>query len=379
MRFKDIIGHEEAKARLRKMVSDNQLPHALLFSGSEGIGKLALARAFAQYLHCTNRTPDGDSCGKCPSCIQHENDNFPDLLYVFPTAGSKQGKANTVEDLLPQWYEFIHNYPLAPYEKWLNLMNADNAQPLIKTDEAKEIIIKMNLSNYAAEQKVMILWLPEKLQPSAANRLLKQIEEPAKGNIFLMVSNNPEDILPTIYSRLQRIELTAPSRQLIADYLTRDKGVYPQMANILAINCEGNLQKALNMLELDGEHAEFLKYFQELMRTAYRADVTGLKKWSDDVTAFKREKIRRFLTYCTRMIRENFLYNFHNGELLSLNPQEENFSRNFAPFIHEGNVAQMMNELDMANRDIAGNGNSKIVLFDFALQMIILLKTIKPN
>jgi DNA polymerase-3 subunit delta' len=258
-------------------------------------------------------------------------------------------------------------------------MNADNAQPLIKTDEAKEIIIKMNLSNYAAEQKVMILWLPEKLQPSAANRLLKQIEEPAKGNIFLMVSNNPEDILPTIYSRLQRIELTAPSRQLIADYLTRDKGVDPQMANILAINCEGNLQKALNMLELDGEHAEFLKYFQELMRTAYRADVTGLKKWSDDVTAFKREKIRRFLTYCTRMIRENFLYNFHNGELLSLNPQEENFSRNFAPFIHEGNVAQMMNELDMANRDIAGNGNSKIVLFDFALQMIILLKTIKPN
>lgn len=379
MRFKDIIGHEEAKARLRKMVSDNQLPHALLFSGSEGIGKLALARAFAQYLHCTNRTPDGDSCGKCPSCIQHENDNFPDLLYVFPTAGSKQGKTNTVEDLLPQWYEFIHNYPLAPYEKWLNLMNADNAQPLIKTDEAKEIIIKMNLSNYAAEQKVMILWLPEKLQPSAANRLLKQIEEPAKGNIFLMVSNNPEDILPTIYSRLQRIELTAPSRQLIADYLTRDKGVDPQMANILAINCEGNLQKALNMLELDGEHAEFLKYFQELMRTAYRADVTGLKKWSDDVTAFKREKIRRFLTYCTRMIRENFLYNFHNGELLSLNPQEENFSRNFAPFIHEGNVAQMMNELDMANRDIAGNGNSKIVLFDFALQMIILLKTIKPN
>jgi DNA polymerase-3 subunit delta' len=133
------------------------------------------------------------------------------------------------------------------------------------------------------------------------------------------------------------------------------------------------------MLELDGEHAEFLKYFQELMRTAYRADVTGLKKWSDDVTAFNREKIRRFLTYCTRMIRENFLYNFHNGELLSLNPQEENFSRNFAPFIHEGNVAQMMNELDMANRDIAGNGNSKIVLFDFALQMIILLKTIKPN
>jgi DNA polymerase-3 subunit delta' len=378
MRFKDVIGHEEAKARLRKMVSDNQLPHAMLFSGGEGIGKLALARAFAQYIHCTNRTPDGDSCGKCPSCIQHENDNFPDLLYVYPTAGNKQGKALTVEDLRPQWQEFIHDYPLAPYEKWLNLMGADNAQPLIKTDEAKEIILKMNLSNYAAEQKVMILWLPEKLQPSAANRLLKQIEEPAKGNIFIMVSNVPEEILPTIYSRLQRIELTSPSRQLISDYLTRERGIDPQQADMLAINCEGNLQKALNMLELDGEHAEFFKAFQELMRTAYKADVTGLKNWSEDVAAYKREKTRRFLTYCTRMVRENFLYNLRNRELLSLSPQEEGFSQRFAPFIHEGNVAQMMNELDTANRDIAGNGNAKIILFDFALQMIILIKKIKP-
>ncbi len=378
MKFKDIIGHEEAKNRLRNMVRDNQLPHALLLSGHEGIGKLALARAFSQYLHCTHRTPDGDSCGVCPSCLQHSKHNYPDMHYAYPVAGTKGGKPATITYFIPQWYEFLDNYPLAPYEKWLSLIGSDNAQPQIKVGDAQEIINKVALSNYLAEYKVIIVWLPEKLNLEGANKLLKSIEEPAPGNIFIFVSDAPERILPTIYSRLQRIELGSPSAEAIAGYLEHTKSMDAEAAMSVARSSEGNVQRALEMVELGGENAEFLKTFQELMRSAYKADVTALRKWSEDVAAMKREKSRRFLSYCTRMARENFLYNLRYPELLSLSPDEAAFSQRFAPFIHEGNIAQIMNELDLANRDIAANGNARIILFDLALQMIILIKTKKP-
>lgn len=374
MRFKDIIGHSQAKQRLISMVASANLPHAILISGPEGIGKLMLARAFAQYLHCMSPTPDGDSCGKCPACIQHNQLNYPDLLFSFPIAGAKGKTSSVSQDWMIQWKDFLTKYPLAPYNKWLELLGNDNAQPSIKVEETKNIIHKMNLSNYSASSKIMIIWMPEKLQPEAANRLLKLIEEPEEGKLFIFISSHPAEILPTIYSRLQRINLHPLNSTEIENHLITAHGTPSNKAMEIAKMAAGNLALAENILAEDGEREEFLVEFTKLMRLAYSRKVGDLKKWSEDIAAFKREKSRRFLEYTAHMIRENFLLNLSQPNLVALSDKENEFSSRFFPFIHNGNVEIIQKEIDEASRDILRNGNAKIILFDFAVQMIIALR-----
>jgi DNA polymerase-3 subunit delta' len=373
MKFSEIIGHEAIKDNLRHMVDTDTLPHAIMLGGMPGVQKLALARAFANYVHCTNRH-DGDSCGECPACKQHASFNFPDMLYVFPVTGTKDSHTLISDDYTEQWHKFLTEYPLAPYEKWLELMNAENSQPQIKVAESAEIIRKMTLSNYLADQKIMIIWLPEKLQPAAANKLLKLIEEPTPGNMFIFVSNAPNLVLPTIFSRTRPIDVHPLGTEEIATYLRRHYSIDDNTAYEEARNAEGSLIKATESISLSSEQHLFRKLFQEVMRKAYIRDVFALKDWSEEVAALKREKSRRFLAYCARMVRENFLYNLNRPQLLTLNSEDEAFSRKFAPFIHAGNVEGLMTEIDNASRDIAGNANAKIVFFDFALQLILLIK-----
>lgn len=374
MRFRDIAGHEQAKEYLRGLVADNRVPHSLLISGPTGIGKLMLARAFAQYVHCTDRK-DGDSCGECPSCRQHASLNFPDLIFSFPVHGTKGGKALVSADFILQWKDFLDADPLARYEKWLEIAGADNAQPQIKVAESDEIIRNASLSNYLADQKIIIMWLPEKLVPAAANKLLKIIEEPSEGNIFILVSDSPGEILPTIFSRTQRLNLRPLPAHQIAEHLLSVYGLDQDEALRIAEMAEGSLARAEETVSLKAEKEEFRGLFRELMRKAYVRDVDALKEWSEKAAALKREKSRRFIKYAAGMIRNNFLYDMHTPGLVIQATDDDNFSRNFAPFIHKRNVSEILKELDDADRDIRGNANARIVFFDFAIRLIILIKS----
>lgn len=378
MRFSDIIGHEEAKTFLRGLADSGKIPHALLISGHEGIGKLQLARAFAQYLHCDDRR-NGDSCGKCPACIQHRTNNFPDLIFSYPTI-SEKGKTQTVsEDFSKQWAYFLSEYPLASYRNWLEILGSDNSQPIIRVSESEAVIHKLSLSNYQASQKILIVWLPEKLQPAAANKLLKLIEEPDEGNIIILVSNFPEEILPTIFSRVQRINLRPLPADIISEYLKKEYSLDSKEAENIARISEGNIGKAIEVLQLREEEVIFREMFQTLMRKSYAADIDGLKEWSEKAAAFKREKSKRFISYCSRILRENFIYNFHLTDINFLAPEDENFSRKFSPFINIHNVNKILSEFNDADRDISGNGNARIIFFDLALQMTILIKIQKQS
>lgn len=374
MRFKDIKGHEEAKHRVREMVASGRLPHAILLSGPEGIGKLAFARAIAAYVQCKHPTPDGDSCGQCDACLLNSSHSHPDLGFSFPTTGSKGSSPLISVDYISQWREFIDTYPEAPYKQWLTYLGNENAQPTIKVEETKEIIRVMNRSNYSAGTKVLIMWLPEKLQLAAANRLLKLIEEPAEGKLFILVSSRPNDILPTIQSRLQRIELNPLSEGETAQWLMDHYHSSLKDAETAARIAGGNLIKAVEMIDSAGERKEFFDLFCELMRLAYSRNVAALKTWSETLASGGREKERRFLLYLARQIRENFVYNLGCGSLNALTPEEEAFSSRFARFIHTGNIEMIEKEIDDANRDILQNGNAKIIFFDFAVQMIIALR-----
>ena len=375
MKFSEVIGNEQAIEQIRRMIDNDRLPHALLLYGEPGVPKLGLAMAAAQYLHCKNHT-DGDSCGVCPLCRQHQSFNQVDTHFSYPFTNRKGDSTSPCEanDYIDEWREFITNYPVEDYQAWLTLLKNDNAQPQIFVREADCIMRKMTLSAYTAKYKVLIMWLPEKLKDEAANKLLKLIEEPYDDCKFILVSDNEKGILGTILSRCQRIELRKPSTPVVAQYLADRYGMDMQNALALAAPADGNVIMADHLVQTGSEFHEFRERFIELMRLSYQRDLAKLKEWSEAIAEMKREKARRFLDYAVRQVRENFIYNLHNPALNYLTPEEEAFSTRFSPFINERNVEGIVAELQRAGVDIAGNGNAKIVLFDLSIRIAMLIR-----
>lgn len=372
MRFSDITGRENIKKQFCEQVESRRMPHALLLWGNEGTDKLSFARALAQYIHCPNRK-DGDSCGVCPVCIQHRNLNYPDMIYAFPVPVAKGGKISVSGDYMAQWSEFLAKYPQASWQRWLELCEAENSQPVIRVDESAAIQHRLNLGNYGDSIKILLIWLPEKMNVAAANKLLKLIEEPQPGRMFIMVSNNPAQILPTVYSRLQRVKIEPPAIEETAAWL-KDKGYPSEIAVHISEVAGGNQLRAIELLDKNGEDAEFRDLFHEVMRRAYIRDVKALRIWSEKTASLKREKIKRFMRYMTAQLRLNYLYDLRDSKLTPMLDIDREFSQRFAPYIHGNNVEEIMRECDEAIRDISGNGNAKIILFDFALRMIMLIK-----
>jgi DNA polymerase-3 subunit delta' len=373
MKFADIPAHESVKERLRALVDTNHMPHALLLEGPEGIGKFALARALAQYIHCEHRTADGDSCGMCHSCRQHETFNHADTFFSFPILKGKEGNAIS-DDVIDRWKEYLSGYPYMNFDEWLKALDNPNGQPLIYSAESSNIIRKFSTTSYSTRFKILLMWLPERMQPDCANKLLKMIEEPMEDTCLIFVSNNPREILPTIYSRLQRIKIKRLPDSVISNYLIQKYSLAPSEANAIAHLAEGSIVKAEQQLSNTGESQRFLELFMQLMRNAYQRKIGILRKWSVDVAALGREGEMSFLSYCERMMRENFITNLNIPSLVYLNVEEQTFSSRFSPFINEKNVESLIHEFSAARADIGANGNAKIILFDLAIKVILLLK-----
>ena len=372
MKFKDLLGNERAIDQVRRMIDTDRLPHALLLHGDPGVPKLALALATAQYLHCTARR-DGDSCGECPSCLQHQSLNHADTFFSYPIV--KRGENPVSEDFNSEWREWLRDCGVVEdYEQWLSMLGNTNAQPIIYKTESDSIVRKMTMSAFSAKYKVLIMWLPEKMNQECANKLLKIIEEPSDDSVFILVSDNAKGILPTIFSRLQRVEMLKPPTARLAAYLEQHYGVDPQDAMAMAAPADGDVLQAIHNMQHDSETRAFHEQFVSLMRLAYSRNLPGLKAWSEGIADYKREKSRRFLDYAARMVRENFIYNLHEPQLNYLTREEAAFSSKFAPFINEGNVEAMLQAFTLAGRDIQGNGNARLILFDTALKITILIK-----
>lgn len=373
MKFSDIIGNELAVQQVRNLIDADRLPHALLLHGEPGVPKLALARVMAQYLHCTDRR-DGEPCGQCPACRQHETFNHTDTFFSFPYWRKDKNSEACCDDFLPYWREFLGDCPVVEdYQHWLELLKNENSQPEILVRESANILRKMSMSSFTSKYKVGIIWLPEKLREDAANKLLKLIEEPYDDCKFILVSDNAKAILGTIYSRTQRIEMRRLGTQRVAQYLVDRYGIDTQDALAVAAPADGNVLQAIHSMQQDSEVHEFHQAFVELMRLAYMRNLGMLRNWAERVADMKREKSRRFLDYAARQVRENFIYNLHHPDLNYLTREEQQFSTRFAPFINEANVERMYEQFRLAAEQIAGNGNAKIILFDMAVRITILI------
>lgn len=372
MKFKDIPGHEDVKARLRALVDDNRLPHALLLQGPEGSGKFALARALAQYIHCTDRR-DGEPCGLCPSCRQFEAFNHIDTVFSFPVV-KKAGKPAYSNDYMREFADFVTEHPWMDFDAWLTALDNPNTLPRIYVDEGIELIRRLSFTAHGGHYKVALLWQPERMNEDTANKMLKLVEEPFPDTVFIMTSDNPREILPTIYSRVQRVDVPRYDVETMRVWLGQQGVTDDDSAADIARLSEGNLNKALKLMEHGSENRTFFEWFIELMRKAYTRDIAALKVWGQKIAGEKRETQIRFLNYCCRMLRENFMYNFNDPAMVLETAEESQFSSKFARFITVNNVVGLLDVFSKAARDITSNANGKIVFFDVVLSVILLLR-----
>ena len=364
MYFRDIIGQEEAKQRLIKEAEEGKIAHARLFFGKQGVGKLPLAIAYARYLCCENPNPN-DACGTCPSCAKFNKLAHPDLHFVFPVV-KKKNKDTVSDDLLTK-------QPYFSLDSWLKEMNAENQQAQIYVRESDEIVRKLSLKSSQGKYKIMIIWLPEKMNAECSNKLLKLLEEPPAKTLFLMISEEPDILLSTIQSRTQRFRIPEIKEVTMTEMLTKQYGLTKEEAINVICHSEGSWLKALETIHLNEEEKLFFDQFVSLTRLAYQRRIREMKQWSETVSTLGRERQKQFLNYLQKMIRENFVYNFHEQALMRLNQEEQEFSKRFAPYINERNVMGIMDELSEAERHIEQNVNARMVFFDLALKMIVFI------
>ena len=383
MLFREIIGQEQTKNQLRRAVHEGRVPHAQLFTGISGIGKLQLALAYAQYLNCPNRTEE-DSCGICPTCLQMQHLQHPDLHFVFPIVKTDAG--DTCDAFLEPWREIILNQHYFDLEDWHRALGVETKQSMIYEKESGEILRKLSLKAYGNGYKVMVIWQPEKMNADCANKLLKILEEPSDKTVFLLVSEHPEQLLSTIRSRVQAISVPRLETETVAAAL-RDKGMDARRADDIARIANGSYLAALKKADESDTNQQELRDFIALFRDAYTVGVLSdpqkkyeslkrLRQWSLDMADSKvgRERQKHFLQYAQQQVRENYIRNMAQPELNYQMEAEQEFSVRFAPFIHDGNVEAIMNQLDLAERQIEQNGNAKMIFFDLCLQMIVLIK-----
>ncbi len=373
MKFWEIPGQRETIGRLISTVKSERVSHAQLFTGPEGCGNLALALAYAQYVSCENRS-DVDSCGTCKSCVKYEKMIHPDLHFVFPVV--KKDTDPVSDKFIDKWREFAAVSPYFSLTKWLNYIGAGNAQGLIFTSEAAEILRKLTLKSYESDFKVMIIWLPEKMHQVTANKLLKLIEEPPEKTLFLLVSDEPDKIVPTIVSRCQLVRIPSFSPTDLSSYLIERFRIHKGRADDIARVSNGNIIRAIELCENEDTSIQDLDRFRMLMRYVWMKDVLSLISWSEELSAIGREPQKRFLAFSLHLFRENLMMNLGQGKngLVFLTGEEEAFSAKFNPFINEGNINTFVEEFSLAHSHIEANGNAKIVFLDLALRLIGLFR-----
>ena len=365
MTFNEVIGQQEVQERLLTLVKEDRLPHAIMLCGPSGVGKKALAMAFACHLL------EGHGTQVMLDKMEH-----PDLHFTYPTIKLPSMSSDhmpVADDFAREWHELIMQGPYFTMDDWMTAMGGENQQAIITAGESDALLRKLSLKSSQGGRKVSVIWLPERMNIACANKLLKLIEEPPQRTVFIMVCEEPDKLLETIRSRVQRIDVKRIKEEEICQALKERRGISEEAAHRVSRLANGSWQRALEELQSGTENEMFLDLFISLMRLAYQRRIKELRKWSETLAAFGREKQKRFLTFFLRLIRENFMYNFQREELCYMTQEEEDFARNFARFVNERNILPINDLANVAIRDIGQNANAKIVFFDFALQMIVLL------
>jgi len=377
MFFRDIVGQEQIKKQLLATVKEGRIPHAQLFLGPEGSGNLALAIAYAQLVACDN-PGEADSCGVCHSCKKYQKLIHPDLHFIFPVNSVKDGEKDPISDhFLVKWRELMLKSPYFSESRWYEYIGIENKQGNISKNESTEIIRKLNLKSFESDYKVVIIWLPERMNETSANKLLKLVEEPPEKTIFLLVSENSERIIKTILSRTQLINVPLIDRKDLAAALESQFEIDAEHAISIARIANGNYALA-QQLATEGVQSEaWFEAFQQLMRLSYKKDVLLLLEWAEEMAGYGRERQKSFLEYAQKLTRDSFMVNMGANSVAFPGKNEESFVQNFSPFIYDSVAAMLYKELNLAFLQISQNGNGKIIFTDLVLKTVKLINAKK--
>jgi DNA polymerase-3 subunit delta' len=379
MQFSEILGQEYIKSHLVKTASSGRIPHAQLFVGPEGSGTLAMAIAYSQYILCGNTGDENaggnESCNRKFSHLSH-----PDLHFVYPTVSTEDVKSKPKSlDFIADWRQFVSGNPYGSLFDWYQVLGVANKQGLIRVEDAQEVLKSLALKSFEGGYKIMIVWMAEKMNTEAANKLLKIIEEPPEKTVFILITENEQDIIETIRSRCQILNFNRLHESVIADTLVSRENVNPRMAKTVAHQAQGNFNKALHLLHEDGEDLPFEEWFVQWVRAAFRAKgnaaaINDLIAWSEKIAGLGRETQKRFLEYCIDMFRQTLLLNYQVTSLVYMEPKIDKFKlENFAPFVHGNNINDIFKQLSDAIYHIERNGNAKIILTDLSIKLTRLI------
>jgi DNA polymerase-3 subunit delta' len=379
MQFSTILGQEHIKNHLTRSATLGRIPHAQLFVGPEGSGTLAMAIAYSQYILCNNQ--NGENSGSNESCnLKFEKISHPDLHFVYPTVSTEDVKTKPKSiDFIADWREFITQNPYGGLFDWYSILGVQNKQGEIRVDDAQEILKSLSLKSYEGGYKIMIIWMADKMNTPASNKLLKLLEEPPEKTVFILISENEEDIIQTIRSRCQVLHFNGLNESVIAQALISRENIDSKLATKIAHQAQGNYNKAVRLLQEDSDEFPFEKWFVDWVRAAFKAKgnpavIADLIQWSEQIAGLGRETQKKFLQFCIDLFRQALLHNYETQTLVYLEPKVENFTiAKFAPFVNGNNIHDIFQELSDAIYHIERNGSAKIILTDLSIKLTRLI------
>jgi DNA polymerase III subunit delta' len=379
MLFSTILGQEHIKNHLTKSASLGRIPHAQLFIGKEGTGTLATAIAYAQYIICGNLGNENEGTNEACN-LKFNSFAHPDLHFVYPTVTTEDIKSKPKSlDFIQDWRAFLSENNYGSLFDWYSLLGVKNKQGEIRVEDANEIVKSLSLKSHEGGYKVMIIWMADKMNISASNKLLKLLEEPTDKTVFILISENEEDIIQTIRSRCQVLHFNGLPDEVIAKSLVENHSLSENNAIKIAHQSQGNYNKALQLLKNDEDELPFEEWFVTWLRAAYSAKknasaINDLILWSETIASIGRESQKKFLDYCIDIFRQALLLNYQSEKLVYYEPKIAGFTlEKFAPFVTGNNISELFKELSDASYHIERNGNAKIILTDLSIKMTRLI------
>ncbi|KIA97675.1 MULTISPECIES: hypothetical protein [unclassified Flavobacterium] len=379
MLFSEILGQDYIKNHLIKSASSGRIPHAQLFIGPEGSGTLPAAIAYAQYILCGNSGSDNEN-GNASCNLKFQSISHPDLHFIYPTVTTEDVKTKPKSlDFIQDWRNFIQETPYGGLFDWYKILGVQNKQGEIRVEDAQEVLKSLSLKSYEGGYKIMIIWMADKMNIAASNKLLKLLEEPSDKTMFILISENEESIIQTIRSRCQVLHFNGLSEKIIADALVAKQNIETNAALKIAHQAQGNFNKALHLLRNDDDEYPFEQWFVTWVRAAFKAKgnaaaIQDLIVWSEQIAGLGRESQKKFLEFCIEMFRQALLLNYQAPSLVYMEPKVEKFKlENFAPFVNGNNINDIFKELSDAMYHIERNGNAKIILTDLSIKLTRLI------
>lgn len=376
MQFSAIIGQTSVKERLIQTVNEGRISHAQLFLGPEGCGKLALAIAYAQFINCTGRSHESnDSCGACPSCNKFQQLAHPDLHFIYPVATTRDVPKKPIsKDFIAKWRSLIlDRNAYIKLAHWYDIIGIENKQGIINAEDCNDIIKTLSYKSYEAQYKVMVIWMVEKLFHSAAPKILKILEEPPDKTLFLLVAEDPGQIISTILSRTQLVKIKKLCDEDIRSALIKKYGVEPQKAHRTTLLADGSLIEALEYITDEGSDEYFIQ-FRKWMRLCFRINVAETSKWIGEISKLGREKQKAFLANGSQILRECLAVKFHGEEALRHEGEEKEFILKFSKTISNQFIPEANQKLNEASYHIERNANPSILFMDLSLKINSMLK-----